>query len=81
MKTVLIIGAGQFGIHIAKRMEQLDCEIMDNIGIQLEGDIPQNWVDYICDETRSKVTEVASPDLTLDVEFDDSRKVTVKISK
>lgn len=28
MKAVLIIGAGQFGIHIAKRMAQLRCEIM-----------------------------------------------------
>ena len=28
MKSVLIIGAGQFGIHIAKRMSQLKCEIM-----------------------------------------------------
>ena len=28
MKSVLIIGAGQFGIHIAKRMTQLRCEIM-----------------------------------------------------
>lgn len=28
MKSVLIIGAGQFGIHIARRMAQLRCEIM-----------------------------------------------------
>ncbi|WP_295074056.1 TrkA family potassium uptake protein [Ruminococcus sp.] len=28
MKSVLIIGAGQFGIHIANRMSQLRCEIM-----------------------------------------------------
>ena len=28
MKSILIIGAGQFGIHIAKRMSQLNCEIM-----------------------------------------------------
>ena len=28
MKTVLIIGAGQFGIHIAKKMSTLHCEIM-----------------------------------------------------
>ena len=28
MKTVLIIGAGQFGTHIAKRMEELRCEVM-----------------------------------------------------
>ena len=28
MKSVLIIGAGQFGIHIAKRMAESRCEIM-----------------------------------------------------
>jgi trk system potassium uptake protein TrkA len=28
MKSVLIIGAGPFGIHIAKRMSELNCEIM-----------------------------------------------------
>lgn len=28
MKTVLIIGVGQFGSHIAKRMSELHCEVM-----------------------------------------------------
>ncbi len=28
MKTVLIIGVGQFGSHIAKRMAELKCEVM-----------------------------------------------------
>ena len=28
MKSVLIIGTGQFGTHIAKRMEELRCEVM-----------------------------------------------------
>ena len=28
MKSVLIIGAGQFGIHIARRMAEMRCEIM-----------------------------------------------------
>ena len=28
MKSALIIGAGQFGTHIAKRMEELRCEVM-----------------------------------------------------
>ena len=28
MKSVLIIGVGQFGTHIAKRMEELRCEVM-----------------------------------------------------
>ena len=28
MKSVLIIGVGQFGCHVAKRMEELHCEVM-----------------------------------------------------
>ena len=28
MKSVLVIGAGQFGTHIAQRMEELRCEVM-----------------------------------------------------
>ena len=28
MKSVLIVGAGQFGIHIAKRMSKMRCEIL-----------------------------------------------------
>lgn len=28
MKSILVIGAGQFGTLIAKRMEQLRCEVM-----------------------------------------------------
>ena len=28
MKSVLLIGAGQFGMHIAKRMSKLHCEVM-----------------------------------------------------
>ena len=28
MKSILIIGAGKFGVHIAKRMNELNCEIM-----------------------------------------------------
>lgn len=28
MKSILIIGVGQFGTHIAKRMEELRCEVM-----------------------------------------------------
>ena len=28
MKSVLVIGVGQFGSHIAKRLEELHCEVM-----------------------------------------------------
>ncbi|MBQ3939695.1 MAG: TrkA family potassium uptake protein [Oscillospiraceae bacterium] len=28
MKTVLLVGAGQFGIHIAQKMSEMNCEIM-----------------------------------------------------
>ena len=28
MKSALIIGVGQFGVHIAKRMSRMNCEVM-----------------------------------------------------
>ena len=59
---------------------QMDCEIMDNITLKLEGDIPEAWVDYICSETLSKLGD-AEPTMTFEVAYDDNRKVTVSVTK
>ena len=34
---------------------QMNCEIMDNITLKMEGDVPSAWIDYICSETLSKL--------------------------
>ena len=60
---------------------QLDCEIMDNISLEFEGDVPTDWTDYICGETLGVINAEIVPDMTLDVSYDDGRTVTVKIAK
>ena len=34
--------------------KEMGCDIMDNIYLKLQGDIPSNWLDYIFKETLSK---------------------------
>ena len=56
MKSVLIIGAGQFGIHIAKRMSQLKCEIMavDNSEERVNAILPYVTNAQIGDSTNEE---------------------------
>lgn len=49
MKTVLIIGAGQFGTHIAKRMEELRCEVM---AVDIDEDCINQIMPYV---TNAKI--------------------------
>ena len=44
MKSVLVIGAGQFGTHIAKRMEELRCEVM---AVDMNEDCVNNIMPYV----------------------------------
>lgn len=49
MKSVLVIGAGQFGTHIAKRMEELRCEVM---AVDMNEDCVNNIMPYV---TNAKI--------------------------
>jgi isoleucyl-tRNA synthetase len=46
--------------NIQDARKQLDLQIMDKITIELVGDYPANYVDYICKETLATMGEVAS---------------------
>ena len=84
MKTVLIIGAGQFGIHIAKRMEQLDCEIMavDNDEERINDILPYVTSAQIGDSTNADfMSSLGIPDydvciVTISDSFQDSLETT-----
>ena len=84
MKTVLIIGAGQFGIHIAKRMEQLDCEIMavDNDEERINAILPYVTSAQIGDSTNADfMSSLGIPDydvciVTISDSFQDSLETT-----
>ena len=84
MKSVLIIGAGQFGIHIAKRMSQLRCEIMavDSEEERINAILPFVTSAQIGDSTNSNfMRSLGIPDydvciVTISDSFQDSLETT-----
>ena len=84
MKSVLIIGAGQFGIHIAKRMSQLHCEIMaiDSNEERINAILPFVTNAQIGDSTNSDfMRSLGIPDfdvcmVTISDSFQDSLETT-----
>ena len=84
MKSVLIIGAGQFCIHIAKRMSQLHCEIMaiDSNEERINAILPFVTNAQIGDSTNSDfMRSLGIPDfdvcmVTISDSFQDSLETT-----
>ena len=62
--------------NIQDARKQLDLEITDKIKIELSGEYPKSFVEYICSETLGEITIVESEDILLNVE-----NVTIKIKK
>ncbi len=62
--------------NIQDARKQLDCQITDRIKVELVGDYPVNYKDYICGETLATMGKVNSPNLTLQAE-----NITIKIKK
>ncbi len=67
------------GIQDARR--QMNCEILDKIKLELCGDVPKDWVDYICQETLGTIDSIENPDITFETSYDDGKNVVVKIQK
>ncbi|SEH41640.1 trk system potassium uptake protein TrkA [Ruminococcus flavefaciens] len=84
MKSVLIIGAGQFGIHIADRMSQLRCEIMavDSEEERINAILPLVTNAQIGDSTNAEfMRSLGIPDfdvciVTISDSFQDSLETT-----
>lgn len=60
---------------------KMECEIMDTISLDIEGDISKKWLEYICSETLSRIEIILNPDLTFDLEYDDGRTVSISVKK
>jgi len=66
--------------NIQDGRKQCSCEIMDKIQIELIGDVPTAWIDYICDETLGRLAKIENPDLVCEVCSND-KKVIAKIKR
>lgn len=67
--------------NIQDSRKSIGCEITDIIKIELNGDVPQEWLEYICSETMSSISSEGIIVTTFDVHGDDSMNVNVVIRK
>jgi len=89
MKSVLIVGAGQFGIHIAKRMTNLRCEIMavDSEEERINAILPYATNAQIGDSTNADfMSSLGIPDydvciVTISDSFQDSLETTALLKE
>ena len=64
--------------NVQDARKQLDLNITDKIKLCLEGNVPQNFVDYICGETLANLENIADQDADMKLETDG---VVIKIKK
>lgn len=64
--------------HIQDERKTQNYAIADHILIQvLEGSIPEQWVDYVCGETLSTISEIAQPDGVIEI-AEEGIKIAIK---
>ena len=65
--------------NIQDARKQLGCEITDTILLALEGEVPKQWLEYICKETLGKLGNVAAPESVIEIEAEKGKKVKISI--
>lgn len=65
--------------NIQDARKQLGCEITDTILLSLEGEVPKQWLEYICKETLGRLGNVAAPESVIEIEAEKGRKVKISI--
>ena len=60
---------------------QIDCAITDTILIDIKGDVPSQWLDYICRETLSQMQELSEADMTFDLTYENGKSVRISVKK
>ncbi len=66
---------------IQDNRRKMGCAITDYISLDISGNVPQNWLEYICQETLSKQESVIEPDMTYELEYEQGKKVCISLKK
>ncbi len=67
--------------NIQDARKSLDCDITDFIKVCMLGNVPQEWVEYICKETLSKLVTLDECAYEFCLENDAGEIITIKIDK
>lgn len=67
--------------NIQDARKNMGCDIMERIKVDISGDCPEKWLDYISAETLSDIEKIDKPDFELAVKTDDNQSIYIKIRK
>lgn len=67
--------------NIQDARKQIGCEITDMILLSFEGDVPKQWLEYICKETLGRLDSIAIPESIIEIETEGAKKVKIFVSK
>lgn len=67
--------------NIQDARKQIGCNITDSILLDIDGNVPEKWMEYICRETLGKTGKAETPESVVAVEEEGNRKVTVSICR
>lgn len=67
--------------NIQDARKQIGCDITDHISLSFEGDVPEQWLEYICKETLGQLSDIFSPEEIIEIAEEDHQKVKICIGK
>ncbi|MDR1701027.1 MAG: isoleucine--tRNA ligase [Lachnoclostridium sp.] len=66
--------------NIQDARKQNGCDITDHIILNIKGEFPEEWIEYVCNETLSEIGEVKKPIAEIEIEEDD-KVIMIAFSK
>ncbi len=67
--------------NIQDARKKIGCHITDQIFLAFEGDVPEQWLEYICRETLGQISQISSPQEVIEIAEEGHRKVKLFIRK
>lgn len=67
--------------NIQDARKQLGCEITDMVLLAFEGDVPEQWLEYICRETLGQPGNIINPKSVIEIETEEGKRVKIFVCK
>lgn len=67
--------------NIQDARKQMGCDITDSVLLAFEGDVPGQWLEYICKETLGRLGDIVSPESVVEIEAEEGKRVKISVRK
>ncbi len=67
--------------NIQDARKQIGCEITDTVLLAFEGEVPGEWLEYICKETLGQTAAITDPETVIEIEAEKGKEVKISVSR